>query len=72
MFLVCKRGDLLKVERDEENPTENWIRAVNQRTGDSGAVYQDTVQFLPTLSRPTEEILVVTMTCLLSFIETCL
>ncbi|XP_061588983.1 unconventional myosin-VIIa-like [Cololabis saira] len=58
MFLVCKRGDLLMAKKDEENsPEENWVRAVNQRTGDSGAVYKDTLQFLPTLSRPTDDML---------------
>lgn len=59
MFLVCKRGDLLLVEKDEESsPDVNWIRATNQRTSCSGDVYKDSVQFLPTLSRPAEETLV--------------
>lgn len=59
MFLVCKRGDLLLVEKDEEySPEETWIKATNQRTSSSGAVYKDTVQFLPTLTRPTEDMLV--------------
>ncbi|KAM6918322.1 unconventional myosin-VIIb-like [Xenentodon cancila] len=58
MFLACKRGDLLTVEKDGKySPDENWVRAVNQRTGGSGAVHKDTVQFLPTLSRPTEDML---------------
>ncbi|XP_018532939.1 unconventional myosin-VIIa isoform X2 [Lates calcarifer] len=58
MFLVCKRGDLLLVEKDEEySPEETWIKATNQRTSSSGAVYKDTVQFLPTLTRPTEDML---------------
>lgn len=59
-FLGYKRGDLLWVEKDEEesSPDEKWIRATNQRTGNSGAVHRDTVQFLPTLSRPSEEMLV--------------
>ncbi|AWP04504.1 putative unconventional myosin-VIIa-like [Scophthalmus maximus] len=57
-FLVCKRGDLLLVEKDEDDPPEgNWFRATNQRTDSSGAVDKDTVQFLPTLTRPTEEML---------------
>ncbi|XP_071348422.1 unconventional myosin-VIIa-like isoform X2 [Trachinotus anak] len=58
MHLVCKQGDLLLVEKDEEySPEDNWIKATNQRTGSSGAVRNDTVQFLPTLTRPDEEIL---------------
>ncbi|XP_038575317.1 unconventional myosin-VIIa-like [Micropterus salmoides] len=58
MFLVFKRGDLLLVEKDEQSsPDKNWFRATNQRTSSSGAVYKDAVQFLPTLNRPTEEML---------------
>lgn len=59
MFLVCKRGDLLLAEKDDKySPEENWIKATNEQTGISGAVYKDTLQFLPTLSRPTDEMLV--------------
>lgn len=59
MLLVCKRGDLLLVEKDEESsPDVNLIRATNQRTGSTGAVYKDWLQYLPTLSRPSEEMLV--------------
>uniref|UniRef100_A0A3B4WNT7 Unconventional myosin-VIIa-like n=1 Tax=Seriola lalandi dorsalis TaxID=1841481 RepID=A0A3B4WNT7_SERLL len=58
MFLVCKRGDLLLVEKDEDySHEESWIKASNQRTGSSGVVYKDTIQFLPTLTSPTEEVL---------------
>lgn len=58
-FLVCKRGDLLLVER-EDGPSADatWIRATNQRTHSSGAVYRDQLLFLPTLSRPPEDVLV--------------
>lgn len=59
MFLICKRGDLLLVDRDgQQAPDEKWIRATNQRTNSSGAVYKNNVQFLPTLTKPTEEDLV--------------
>lgn len=58
LFLACKRGDLLLVEKDEAcPPDQNWIRATNQRTNNTGAVYKDTLQFLPTLSRPNEDML---------------
>lgn len=59
MFLVCERGDLLLVER-EDHPSADaaWIRATNQRTRRSGAVYRDLLLFLPTLSRPSEDVLV--------------
>lgn len=59
MFLICKRGDLLLVDKDgKQSPDENWIRATNQRTNNSGAVSKANVQFLPTLAKPTEEMLV--------------
>ncbi|XP_042338431.1 unconventional myosin-VIIb-like, partial [Plectropomus leopardus] len=58
LILVCKRGDLLLVEKDEENaPDGNWIKANNQRTSANGVVDKDFVQFLPTLERPSDEIL---------------
>ncbi|XP_008275923.1 unconventional myosin-VIIa-like [Stegastes partitus] len=57
-FLVCKRGDLLLIEKDDEaSPEQDWITAHNQRTDRSGAVYKRTVLFLPTLDRPTNEML---------------
>ncbi|KAI3375240.1 hypothetical protein L3Q82_021746, partial [Scortum barcoo] len=57
-FLVCKRGDLLLVKKEEKaSPDRNWITATNQRTNDNGSVDKDTLHFLPTLSRPSEEIL---------------
>ncbi|CAK6952096.1 unconventional myosin-VIIb-like [Scomber scombrus] len=57
MFVPCKRGDLLVLHRDRDYSRETWIKATNQRTMNSGAVYKDTLQFLPTLNRPTDEIL---------------
>ncbi|XP_041849279.1 unconventional myosin-VIIa-like [Melanotaenia boesemani] len=58
MFLACKRGDLLMVEKDKkQRPAETWVRATNRRTGNNGAVYVDTVQFLPTLTMPSDETL---------------
>ncbi|KAM9323016.1 unconventional myosin-VIIa-like [Pholidichthys leucotaenia] len=58
MFMICKRGDLLLVHKDEEHsPDKRWIKATNQRTSEKGAVYRDTIEFLPTLSLPTEDIL---------------
>ncbi|CAG5897084.1 unnamed protein product [Menidia menidia] len=57
-FLVCKRGDLLKVAKGEDySPNERWIRATNCRTTGSGAVDKSIVQFVPSLKMPTEEML---------------
>ncbi|TWW72912.1 Unconventional myosin-VIIb [Takifugu flavidus] len=57
-FLVCERGDLLLVEREDQPSADaTWIRATNQRTCSSGTVYRDLLLFLPTLSRPSEDVL---------------
>lgn len=58
-FLVCKQGDLLLVEKDRSLSAANrTFRATNQRTRSSGLVLKDVLQFLPTLSRPSDETLV--------------
>ncbi|XP_012723887.2 unconventional myosin-VIIa [Fundulus heteroclitus] len=58
MYLICKRGDLLRVEKDEGFLTDdNLIRAVNLRTKSSGVVSRDKVEFLPTLTEPNEDTL---------------
>ncbi|XP_073347990.1 unconventional myosin-VIIa-like [Pagrus major] len=57
MFLVFKRWDLLLIERDGDSTDKNWVRATNERTSNRGAVYKDTVNILPTLSRPADDIL---------------
>ncbi|KAM6920340.1 unconventional myosin-VIIb-like isoform 1-T1 [Lycodopsis pacificus] len=56
MFVVCKRGDLLLVEKDvpSSSSDKNLMEVTNQRTGASGAVRRDTVHFLPTLEKPTD------------------
>nr|XP_057924383.1 unconventional myosin-VIIb-like isoform X1 [Doryrhamphus excisus] len=57
-FLVFKRGDLLSIEKDGKYSTDtNIVKATNQKTNNSGAVDKAALQFLPTLSRPTEEML---------------
>lgn len=58
-FLVCNRGDLLLVDRKQHSTAGvNLIRATNQRTNLSGVVSRDSLLFLPTLSRPSEDLLV--------------
>ncbi|KAG7527129.1 unconventional myosin-VIIa-like [Solea senegalensis] len=57
-FLVCRRGDLLLVEKDKGYSTEeDWIRATNQTTPGTGVVLKEVVQFLPILTRPTDKML---------------
>uniref|UniRef100_A0A8B9JE83 Myosin VIIBb n=1 Tax=Astyanax mexicanus TaxID=7994 RepID=A0A8B9JE83_ASTMX len=40
-----------------------WIKGQNERTGQSGAVSADAIMILPTLSRPSDEILVTVQFC---------
>ncbi|XP_034411330.1 unconventional myosin-VIIa-like [Cyclopterus lumpus] len=57
-FQVCKQGDLLFIEKDAKgSPGKDWMNVTNQRTSASGAVHKDTVQFLPTLEKPTDVML---------------
>ncbi|XP_077580422.1 unconventional myosin-VIIb-like isoform X2 [Stigmatopora nigra] len=57
-FLVCKQGDLLLIENLQENSFDkNVVKATNQKTTISGSIYKDALQFLPTLTRPTDEML---------------
>ncbi|RVE61473.1 hypothetical protein OJAV_G00171010 [Oryzias javanicus] len=58
MHLACKRGDLLMVKKDEnKSSNQGWVQAVNQRNQTSGSVRKEHIQFLPTLTKPTEEML---------------
>ncbi|XP_019733516.1 unconventional myosin-VIIa-like isoform X1 [Hippocampus comes] len=57
-FLSYKQGDLLLIEIDQEYSSDkNVVKATNQKTNISGAIYKDALQFLPTLTRPTEDVL---------------
>ncbi|XP_028987944.1 unconventional myosin-VIIa-like [Betta splendens] len=59
MFLVCKRGDLLQVDKLYKYPSEkNLVKATNHETGSDGAVNKDMLQFLPTLTMPNDEMMV--------------
>lgn len=58
LFLVCKRGDLLQVDKEKSAPNESCFIATNKRTGSSGAVYKKILLFLPTVTEPTSEMLV--------------
>lgn len=58
MYLICKRGDLLLVEKDGCPPDSDLLTAVNQRTKSRGVVYKDKTEFLPTLTEPAEDMLV--------------
>ncbi|XP_028284277.1 unconventional myosin-VIIa-like isoform X2 [Parambassis ranga] len=57
MYLACKRGDLLQVERDKHSPDKKLFRATNHNTNGSGLVSKDTLQFLPTLTKPSADVM---------------
>lgn len=53
MFLACKRGDLLLVDKHYKySSDENLVKATNHETNSDGAVYKYILQFLPTLTMP--------------------
>lgn len=57
--LVCNRGDLLLVDKKHHStPAPGLIRATNERTNRSGVFYRKSLRYLPTLSRPSEDLLV--------------
>uniref|UniRef100_A0A3B3D6D1 Myosin VIIBb n=1 Tax=Oryzias melastigma TaxID=30732 RepID=A0A3B3D6D1_ORYME len=59
MCLACKRGDLLMVRKDDNKSSkQGWVQAVNKRSKTSGSVKEENILFLPTLTEPTEEMLV--------------
>lgn len=58
-FLACKRGDLLLVDKnDKYSHQENIVTATIHPTTSTGVVHKDILQFLPTLTMPTDEVLV--------------
>lgn len=67
--LSFKKGDILYIIKDGEyDPEEGWIKARNERTGQSGAVSLDAIQILPMLNKPTEETLVTLLFSLTPYI----
>ncbi|XP_032422150.1 unconventional myosin-VIIa-like isoform X2 [Xiphophorus hellerii] len=56
-YLICKRGDLLLVEKDSYPPDSDLFTAINQRTKSRGVVNKDKMEFLPTLTEPAEDML---------------
>lgn len=58
-FLNYKKGDLILIIKDEEySSNHGWIKGKNERTGQTGAVSTDAVLVLPSLKKPTNEVLV--------------
>ncbi|XP_075719751.1 unconventional myosin-VIIb [Rhinoderma darwinii] len=57
-LLSFRNGDLLLLNRSPELQSgPNWTYAQNERTGNSGAVSLDAIYIVPTLTKPSSEIL---------------
>ncbi|KAJ3600120.1 hypothetical protein NHX12_034070, partial [Muraenolepis orangiensis] len=57
-LLSFKKGELLVLVKDQEFSVERgWVKAKSDRTGKSGAVPSEAILVLPTLSKPTNEVM---------------
>lgn len=58
-FLSFKKAELICLIKDDEfSVARGWLKGKNERTGEIGAVPADAVLILPTLTKPTNEVLV--------------
>ncbi|XP_062852568.1 unconventional myosin-VIIb [Trichomycterus rosablanca] len=57
-FLSFKKGELILLIKDDDfSSGHGWLKGQNERTGKKGAVPTDAVAILPTLIKPTNEVL---------------
>ncbi|XP_071779574.2 unconventional myosin-VIIb isoform X1 [Centroberyx gerrardi] len=57
-FLSFKKGELIVIIKDNEfSPERGWVKGNNERTGQTGAVPIEAILVLPTLSKPTNEVM---------------
>uniref|UniRef100_A0A8B9KRV2 Si:ch73-194h10.2 n=1 Tax=Astyanax mexicanus TaxID=7994 RepID=A0A8B9KRV2_ASTMX len=57
-FLSFKKGELILLIKDDDfSPSRGWLKGQNERTGQKGAVPTETILILPTLTKPTNEVL---------------
>ncbi|TRY58652.1 hypothetical protein DNTS_024794 [Danionella cerebrum] len=57
-FLSFKKSELIFLIKDDEfSSVPGWLKGKNERTGDTGAIPADAVFILPTLTKPTNEVL---------------
>ncbi|KAI2663543.1 Unconventional myosin-VIIa [Labeo rohita] len=57
-FLSFKKAELIYIIKDDEySVARGWLKGKNERTGDIGAVPVDAILILPTLMKPTNEVL---------------
>ncbi|XP_056133744.1 unconventional myosin-VIIa [Lampris incognitus] len=57
-FLSFKKGELIVIIKDDEfSQDSGWIKGKNEQTGQVGAVSTEAILVLPTLSKPTNEVM---------------
>ncbi|XP_072540215.1 unconventional myosin-VIIb [Salminus brasiliensis] len=57
-FLSFKKGELILLIKDDDfSPSRGWLKGQNERTGQKGALPMDAILILPTLTKPTNEVL---------------
>ncbi|XP_054646683.1 unconventional myosin-VIIb [Dunckerocampus dactyliophorus] len=57
-FLSFKKGELIVILKDNEfSEQRGWINGQNSSTGKTGAVPMEAISILPTLSKPTNEVM---------------
>ncbi|XP_076871226.1 unconventional myosin-VIIb [Brachyhypopomus gauderio] len=57
-LLSFKKGELILLIKDDDfSPNRGWVKGQNERTGQKGAVPMDGILILPTLTKPTNEVL---------------
>lgn len=58
-FLSFKKAELILLIKDNEfSSNPGWVDGQNERTGKKGAVPTDAIYILPTLTKPSNEVLV--------------
>lgn len=58
-FLRFKKGELILIIKDNEfSHQRGWIKGQNTSTGKTGAVPTDAILIIPTLTKPTSEVMV--------------
>ncbi|XP_060723716.1 unconventional myosin-VIIa [Tachysurus vachellii] len=57
-FLSFKKAELILLIKDNEfSSNRGWVKGQNERTGQKGAVPMDAIYIIPTLTKPSNEIL---------------
>lgn len=59
MFLSFKKGELITLIKDDEfSQQRGWVKGQNEGMRQTGAVPVEAILILPTLSKPTHEVMV--------------